>query len=359
MSLALKNYFLATAIVFLALAAFPSVFATSITKTTNGGFNQAGNILITDQFNNRVIEIDRAGNIVWQFGNGPGDHSANAITGTNDAERVSSLTLMSGTGTPAGTTAYCKDGCADNRVLLVDQAGSIVWQYGQFGVTGFGSNQLNTPVQNTFLPNGNVLITDQGNERIIEVQRSDNSIVWQYGQNGVVGIGRNQLSNPNAAELLPNGHILISDENNNRAIEVTHTVPSRIVATFTAHGTVSGVAFASRLTNGDTLITDSNNARIVEVDSKDNVVWRYFTNNRSGSNPAPLPTRAVRLANGDTLISDQFNDQVIEITTTPSPTIVASYGIINTPGFSPSNANVMNAPYSAYVIGDYTGLTVP
>jgi len=359
MSLALKNYFLATAIVFLALAAFPSVFATSTTKTTNGGFNQPGNILITDQFNNRVIEIDRAGNIVWQFGNGPGDHSANAITGTNDAERVGSLTLMSGTGTPAGTTTYCKDGCSDNRVLLVDQAGGIVWQYGQFGVTGFGPNQLNTPVQNTFLPNGNVLITDQGNERIIEVQRSDNSIVWQYGQNGVVGIGPNQLSNPNAAELLPNGHILISDENNNRAIEVTHTTPSRIVATFTAHGTVSGVAFASRLTNGDTLITDSNNARIVEVDSKDNVVWQYFTNNRSGSNPAPLPTRAVRLANGDTLISDQFNDQVIEITTTPSPTIVASYGIINTPGFSPSNATVMNAPYSAYVIGDYTGLTVP
>jgi cysteine synthase len=359
MSLTLKNYFLATAIVFLALAAFPSVFATSTTKTTNGGFNQPGNILITDQFNNRVIEIDRAGNIVWQFGNGPGDHSANAITGTNDAERVGSLTLMSGTGTPAGTTRYCKDGCADNRVLLVDQAGSIVWQYGQFGVTGFGSNQLNTPVQNTFLPNGNVLITDQGNERIIEVQRSDNSIVWQYGQNGVVGIGRDQLSNPNAAELLPNGHILISDENNNRAIEVTHTTPSRIVATFTAQGTVSGVAFASRLTNGNTLITDSNNARIVEVDSKDNVVWQYFTNNRSGSNPAPLPTRAVRLANGDTLISDQFNDQVIEITTTTSPTIVASYGMINAPGYSPSNANVMNAPYSAYVIGDYTGLTVP
>src|SRR5713101_5921780 len=297
------------------------LFSVTISKgQSSGTFNQAGNILITDQFNNRVIEIDPAGNIVWQFGNGPGDTSASAIVGTNDAERVGDLTLMSGTGIPAGATTNCKkSGCVDNRVILVDRDGNIVWQYGQFGVTGFGPNQLNTPVQNTFLPSGNVLITDQGNERIIEVQRTDNSIVWQYGQNGVVGIGRDQLNNPNAAELLANGHILISDENNNRAIEVTHTTPSRIVATFTAHGTVSGVAFASRLTSGDTLITDSNNARIVEVDSKDNVVWQYFTNNRSGSNPAPLPTRAVRLANGDTLISDQFNDQVIEITTTTSP----------------------------------------
>ena len=328
-----------------------------VVSTTSSGFNQPGNILITDQFNNRVIEVDQAGNIVWQFGNGPGDTSANAIAGTNDAERVGSLTLMSGTGVPPGATTNCKKGCVDNRVLLVDQGGNIVWQYGQFGVTGFGPNQLNTPVQNTFLPNGNVLITDQGNERIIEVQRTDNSIVWQYGQNAVVGTHPNQLNNPNAAELLANGNILISDENNNRAIEVTHTTPSHIVATFTAHGTVSGVAFASRLPNGDTLITDSNNARIVEVDAKDNVVWQYFTNTRPGSNPTPLPTRAVRLVSGDTLISDQFNDHVIRVSI--SKVIVASYGTINTPGYSPSTAVQMNAPYSAYVIGDYTGITPP
>jgi hypothetical protein len=360
MPLTLKNNLLTLAVVFLALAAFPSVFAASTPTIINEGFNQPGNILITDQFNNRVIEISPSGSIVWQFGNGPGDTSANAISGTNDAERVGSLTLMSGTGVPPGATTNCKTGCVDNRVLLVDQGGNIVWQYGQFGVTGFGPNQLNTPVQNTFLPNGNVLITDQGNERIIEVQRTDNSIVWQYGQNGKVGIGPNQLSNPNAAELLPNGHILISDENNNRTIEVTHTTPSLIVATFTAHGTVSGVAFASRLKNGHTLITDSNNNRIVEVDAKDNPVWQYITSARPGSNTAPLPTRAVRLDNGNTLISDQFNDQVIEVTTTAHPTIVASYGTINTPGYSPSTAmQFLNAPYSAYVIGDYTGLTIP
>lgn len=39
--------------------------------------------------------------------------------------------------------------------------------------------------------------------------------------------------------------------------------------------------------------------------------------------------------------------------------IVASFGTINVPGFDPSDANVMNGPYSAYVIGDYTGITPP
>lgn len=323
-----------------------------------GQFNQPGNILITDQFNNRVIEIAPDGSIVWQFGNGPGDIAANAIVGTNDAERVGALTLMSGTGIPAGVTSNCKkSGCVDNRVLLVDSNGHIVWQYGQFGVTGFGPNQLSTPVQNTFLPNGNVLITDQGNQRIIEVQRSDNAIVWQYGINGVPGDGPNELNNPNSAELLANGNILIADENNNRAIEVTHTAPSTIVATFTVKGTASGMAFASRLPNGNTLLTDSNNSRIVEVDAQDNAVWEFITNNRTGSNPSPLPTRAVRLANGNTMISDQFNDQVIVVS--PAKAIVNSYGVINDPGFNPQAASQMNGPYSAYVIGDYTGLTPP
>ena len=105
-------------------------------------FNRPGNILITDQFNNRVIEIDPAGSIVWQFGTGPGDTSANAIVGTNDAERVGDFTLMAGTGIPPGATPNCKkSGCVDNRVILVDSNGNIVWQYGEFGVSGFGPNQ--------------------------------------------------------------------------------------------------------------------------------------------------------------------------------------------------------------------------
>lgn len=332
-----------------------------------GTFNHPGNILITDQFNNRVIEIDPAGNIVWQFGGGLDNIGPTAIVGTNDAERVGGLTLMSGTGIPPGvaqSSQQCQaSGCVDNRVLLVNHDKKIVWQYGQFGVTGCAPNQLNVPVQNTYLSEANgddhILITDQSNERIIEVRRSDKAIVWEFGQDNFACAGTSQLNNPNAAELLPDGNILISDENNNRAIEVTHTMPSTAVATFTQAGGVlfSGVAFASRLPNGHTLITDSNNSRIVETDAAGTDFWHFFTNARPGSNPSPLPTRAVRLANGNTLISDQFNDQVIRVNSEGA--IVASYGTINQPGFNPSTAVVMNGPYSAYVIGDYTGITPP
>ncbi|TAM95636.1 MAG: hypothetical protein EPN40_10245 [Rhodanobacteraceae bacterium] len=196
-----------------------------------------------------------------------------------------------------------------------------------------------------------MLITDQGNQRIILVDMKKR-IDWQYGTTGVAGSAANQLSNPNSAEVLDNGNILIADENNNRVIEITPR--GWIVKQFTAQGTVSGAAFASRLDNGDTLITDSNNNRIVEVNGNDHVVWQYVTNTLPGSNPTPLPTRAVRLENGDTLISDQFNDRVIEIT--PTGQIVFQQGTINAPG---NGYNQLNGPYDAKVIGDFTGLTRP
>jgi hypothetical protein len=320
-------------------------------------FNQAGNILIADQFNNRVIEIDRSGNIVWSFGLGPQDFSARSIVGTNDAERVGSLTLMAGTGIPPGVSPFCTNpnGCPDNRVILVNPQGHIVFQYGQFGVGGSGPNQLNTPVQATYTKRQTIFITDQANERIIEVGRNK-KILWQYGMTGVMGSGFNQLNNPNSAELLSNGHVLISDENNNRAIEVDRS--KNIVATFTAGGTTSGVAFASRLPNGNTLLTDSNNNRILVVDPSDHILFHYQTNLQPGSNLNPLPTRAVQTKTGQILISDQFNHRVILID--QGGNIISQYGLLNQPGFGKTNTQQgLFGPYDAKVIGDYTGLTPP
>jgi hypothetical protein len=246
-------------------------------------------------------------------------------------------------------------------VILVAPSGAIVWQYGQFGVTGSGRNQLNTPVQSTFLPGGHVLITDQGNGRVIEVTQ-DKRIAWSYP--GTNTNPSDQLNSPNSAELLANGHILIADENNNRAIEVTRA--DQIVKTFTAGGTVGAVAFASRLPNGHTLLTDAGGSRAVEVDQNDGFVWQFVTNTDSKSVAAPLPTRAVRLRNGNTLISDQFNNRVIAVS--PGGQIVFTYGlplagggaIGNNVGYDlHSTQKGLYSPYDAKVVGDYTGLTPP
>ena len=336
-----------------------SLTASSAVSAAGGGFTTPGNVLVTDQFNNRVVEINPATrDIVWSFGSGnptlcnPGP---GAIIGPNDAERLSGgLTLIAGTGVPAGASPTAPTfSCVDNRVIVVNHEGQIVWQYGQAGVTGSGPNELNVPVFALQLPNRNILIVDQANNRVIEVDRFSKKVVWSYGPDS----GPGALDSPNAAELLPNGDLLISDQNNNRVIEITWS--GQIVWQYgsgvpTVTRPLDIAAFASRLPNGDTLITDQGHSRIVEINSKKQVVFEFFTTRTPGSNTAPNPTNAVRLADGDTSIADQYNHRVIMIG--PEGGLLFQYGVTDMPGNAPGE---LDGPYTAYVIGDYTGQTPP
>jgi hypothetical protein len=62
----------------------------------------------------------------------------------------------------------------------------------------------------------------------------------------------------------------------------------------------------------------------------------------------------VLLKNGEISIADQFNDRAIIIN--QQKQIVFQYGVLNHPGNGPDE---LNGPYTAYVIGDYTGQTPP
>jgi hypothetical protein len=327
-------------------------------SASEGG--STANLLIADQFNNRVIEIDRAGQIVWTFGNGSSMPGPTSVVGPNDAERLpNGDTLVCGTGAAtSASSAYgvtedacAMYGCPDNRVLIVDATGSVKWQYGEDGgAGGSGPNQLNVPVAARSLSSGNILITDQGNNRILEVT-PQKTIAWQYPSLD----GGSALQTPNSAERLASGNTLIADEGNNRVIEVD--TAGNVVWQFPAkpdRAVLSGPAFASRLPGGNTLVTDSGNSRVVEVTPTLMVAWSFVTNSRASSFPQPFPSHAVRLAGGDTLIADQLNDQILEVD--GSGIIVFSYGQIQLAG---SSDGELNTPYDVKAIGDYTGLSVP
>jgi hypothetical protein len=329
---------------------------TPVKEPNEGQFNASGNILIADQLNHRVIEVDpKTHAIVWQFGDGNSVAGPKSVVAPHDAQRVGDWTLICGTGASARTDPNAPAGSPDNRVLLVDCSGKIIWQYGQAGVAGADANQLNMPMCATFLPYGHILIADQGNQRVIEVSLVAKQVVWQYGTTGTSGTTRNYLHDPTSALRLDNGNILIADQGNNRVIEVTrsHRIAWRHGAPEDSNA-LSGPAYACRLPNNHTLITDSGHNRVLEVDRRGRTIMEFATNKRAGSVADPLVWRAVRLKNGNTLISDQFNQQVIEIDSKSN--IVFTQGAIGTAG---SGFNQLNSPCDAKVIGDYTGLTPP
>jgi len=84
-----------------------------------------------------------------------------------------------------------------------------------------GERGLNGPRDAFELEDGTWLITDMLNHRVIEVEPKTGEIIWQYGTTGKPGSGSNQLNNPYSAVRMPNGNTLIADRGNKRIIEVT------------------------------------------------------------------------------------------------------------------------------------------
>ena len=210
----------------------------------------------------------------------------------------------------------------NNRIIEVTGAGTIVWEY--------SSGPYSTPADADRLPNGNTLIADYGNHRVIEVNPAG-TIVWEYNS----GL----IANPKNVDRLSNGNTLSADYGNGVTIEVT--TAGTLVWEYSTG--ISRASDADRLPNGNTLITDANNHRIIEVTPDSTIVWEYV-------NGLAYPRDADRLSNGNTLIADYFNSRVIEVT--PDCTIVWEYGDVAWPEDADrlSNGNTLITDYGNHRI---------
>lgn len=184
---------------------------------------------------------------------------------------------------------------ANNRCFRVDQAGQIVWTSDDWG-SGSGTltdgSHLHYPNDIELLENGHLLITDRNNDRALEVT-VDGEVVWQF----------QGLNRPHNADRLPGGNTLICDSEANRVVEVNPA--GEIVWSFGENFDLNWPRDADRLPNGNTLVTDTRNGRVLEVDPEGDVLWSF-----SG---LALPYESDRLANGNTLIADNTHRRVVEV----------------------------------------------
>ena len=61
--------------------------------------------------------------------------------------------------------------------------GAPLWTYGPTS----GAGELDRPTLAIVLPNGDVMVADSGNDRVIVIDRASQKIVWQYGRTHVAG----------------------------------------------------------------------------------------------------------------------------------------------------------------------------
>ena len=73
-----------------------------------------------------------------------------------------------------------------------------------------GAAALNHPSLALPLPNGNILVNDDYNHRVIVISIKTNRIIWQYGHNGVPGRAAGYLDNPDGVDLAPPDSLLMT-----------------------------------------------------------------------------------------------------------------------------------------------------
>ncbi len=144
-----------------------------------------GHFLVTEISGNWVDEIDLHGHVHWSA-HPPG------VSYPSDANQ-------------AGDGRYIvADYSFPGQIVIFNRAGRVLWRF-----RPRGANALNHPSLALPLPNGNILVNDDFNDRVIVIDPKTNRIVWQYGHRGVPGRAAGFLSNPDGVDMAPPYSLLV------------------------------------------------------------------------------------------------------------------------------------------------------
>lgn len=265
---------------FLALAD-PIGIVGSLQRTPNNTF------LIADPLRHVAVEIDRNGNIVWQFGEF-GQPSA----GTSNLSSPTSARIA-----PDGRRLIADT--RNHRILLVELDGTTCQlKLQQGGVCD--------PTYADLLDDGHFLICDTGNRRVIEVD-PQGRIVWQYGN---PDSSSRILSYPRSVDITDSGRYLIADTAHDRVVEIED---GKVVErSFRGQVPLFWPRCARRLPLDGLLVADGRNGRVVEVGADGNVINELFEINLNGRQALGDPHDVRLLPNGHLLIVDSMQDWVVE-----------------------------------------------
>jgi outer membrane protein assembly factor BamB len=272
----------------------PTKTRPSTTAVPAGPF--AGDLMIADRQNGRILIVDSAGAIRWRF----------PVAGS----------LPRGQGFAADDAFLAPDGRTivaneeQNQVVVrIDIATRrVIWEYGRYGVAGARPGELRTPDDAYPLADGNVIVADIGNCRVIEINRAKR-ITRQWGRTGVCrDHAPRSYGSPNGDTPLPDGGLLITEIKGSRVVRLDRT--GHVV--FDIHVPTAYPSDAHLDAHGNILVVDySSPGAIVRLDRHGRVLWRYAP--RSGRGRLDHPSLAIDLGNGLVAVNDDFRHRVLVI----------------------------------------------
>jgi len=281
-----------------------------------------GYLLIADRGNNRILVVNPAGRIVWRFPT-PADVAAGRILHFNDDTFVE----------PGGRSLIANEedygavvsvGIASHRITLL---------FGHPGVLGGGSSELNYPDDAYAFADGSFTVADAYNCRILFVR--DHKIVRQYGSSGDCRHDPpTRFGAVNGDTPTPDGGVLVSE------------IPGHWIDSIAANGSLrwsvqAPVAYPSDpqpLPGDRVLLADySTPGHVIVMDRHGRVLWRYGPT--SGQGELHNPSLALQLPNGDIAVNDDYRNRVVVIDPATNR-IVWQYGHTDVGGTSPGYLHI-------------------
>jgi outer membrane protein assembly factor BamB len=140
-----------------------------------------GDLLMSFISGNEIALVTPTGHVVWQA-------EAPDLYGGY----VSDAQLL-----PDGDVLVAGYGDPGTLVVFDPRTGRVLWRY----LVASGPGALDHPSIALPLPNGDVLATDDGHDRVVVIDPRTNRIVWQYGHLGVPGTAPGYLRLPDGVDV--------------------------------------------------------------------------------------------------------------------------------------------------------------
>jgi N-acetylneuraminic acid mutarotase len=280
-----------------------------------------GQLLIADRGNDRLLVVDAARNLQWQYPSAAMPPPPGGFYFPDDA-----FFFHKGTGIISNQE--------DNHTIVEIgyPSGKILWQYGHPGKPGTAAGYLNQPDDAYLLKNGEITVADATNDRILFISPSGTPLS-QIGTNGVAvhnpptGVGY-----PNGDTPLANGNVLVSEINGSWITEYT---PGGQLVWTVQLPTVNYPSDPQQVGSNLYLLADYDppaEGRILTIRRSGAVVWKYDV--LSGDGMLKKPSLAEQLPNGLIMANDDYRNRVVVIDPRDD-SIVWQYGLTDTSGTAP------------------------
>lgn len=354
-------------------------------------FDSAGNLYLTDSDNHTIRKVNPQG-VISTIAGKPGQ---SGFSGDSGPATTALLNFPIGVAVDKDGNVYICDN-DNNRIRKITAATGAITTIAGSGAVGSGGDsgpataaQFNEPQNVAVDKDGNVYISDFGNNRIRKVNASDGMISTVAGT-GVAGFSGDsglataaQISSPLNISVDKDGNLIICDSGNNRIRKVTaadgkiSTIVGKGVSGFGGDGgpatDAALFAPAGAIVDqaGNLYFSDRGNHRVRKVSAGAGIITTVAGTGTAGFNGDGLAALASSLGSptglaidqaGNLYIGDRDNGRVrklmaaaandstpptVAITSpTTSATFTATGGALNLSGTSADNAGVFQVRWS-------------